>query len=141
MEVLGVFDHATASLRALCESGGVELTQTAGLPDLLGMLVTAAASFGLAAAVLLTPGNGRRIILGISALLLGVVCVPSFGVWGIFWKPFGMILAIFWSWFAAFLYARSHRMPCEGMTSEAAGNVIPLSGERSTEDHSLLSDG
>lgn len=140
-EILGVFDRATASLRALCESGNVVLSTTAGVPDLSGILVTTCASFGLAGAVLTTPGNGRRVILGVSALTLTIAFLPAFAVWGIFWKPFGMTLAISWSWFSSFLYARTHRMPCEGVRSDDAENVIPLNGERALEDRSLRADG
>ena len=140
-EILGVFDGATAALRSVWESGNVALTQTAGVPDLSGILVTAAASFGLAGAVLMTPGDGRRAILGVSAIALTIAFLPAFAVWGVFWKPFGMSLAIFWSWFSSFLYARTHQMPCEGIIGDAAENVIPLSGEHSQEDRSLRADG
>ncbi|MGC6581118.1 MAG: hypothetical protein ACON4K_02195 [Akkermansiaceae bacterium] len=140
-EILGIFDGATASLRGLWESGKVVLEKTAGVPDLSGILLTTAASFGLAGAVLMTPGNGRRAILGISALVLTLGLIPAFAVWGVFWKPFGITLAIFWSWFSSFLYARTHRMPCEGVMAADAENVIPLSGERALEDRSLHTDG
>lgn len=140
-EILGVFDGATTSLRGVWESGNIALTQTAGVPDLSGILVTAAASFGLAGAVLMTPGYGRRVILGVSALALTIALFPAFAVWGIFWKPFGMSLAIFWSWFSSFLYACAHQMPCEGIHGDAAQNVIPLSGEHPQEDRSLRADG
>ena len=51
-EVLGAFNGATESLRGLLESGGLVIQSEMGLPGMVGVFVTAAASFGLIAAIL-----------------------------------------------------------------------------------------
>jgi hypothetical protein len=113
-----------------------------GLPGKIGIVLTAVASFGLIAAILGTPGSVRRAILGASVLLLSFTLVPVFAVWGYFWKPFGVILAVIWSWFSATVYAQTHRMPCEGRQGEDAQNVIRLKeGEHMTKQHSSRADG
>ncbi|MFT6181277.1 MAG: hypothetical protein ACJA16_002917 [Akkermansiaceae bacterium] len=112
-----------------------------GLPGMVGVFVTAAASFGLIAAILGTPGLGRQLMIGFSALLLTLTLIPAFAVWGIFWKPFGVLLAVVWSWFSATVYAQIHRMPCEGIIEDTAENIIRLEGDHMTEQHSKRSDG
>ena len=135
VEVMGVFDGATESLRGLWMSGGLEIRVEMGLPGTVGVLVTAAASFGLIAAILGSPGMGRRFVLGFSGVFLSLTLIPAFAVWGIFWKPLGVLLAVGWSWFSAMIYAQTHRMPCEGeVKGEEAANVISLTGDHGKEE-------
>ena len=129
-EVMGVFNGATEALRGWWRSGGLEVRGEAGLPGVVGILLTGLACFGLAGAILGTPGSGRRMILGATTLLLVLGLIPAFAVWGIFWKPFGMLLAVVWAWFSAMTYATRHRMPCEREERSGARNVIELDGER-----------
>lgn len=140
-EAMGAFDGLTESLRGVWQSGGLEILAEMGLPGLVGILITAAASFGLVAAILGTPGTGRRLIIGFSSVVLTLTLIPAFAVWGIFWKPFGIGLAVLWSWFSASIYAHTHRMPCEGGIEDSAENVIRLEGDHMTKQHSKRSDG
>ena len=140
-EAMAIFDGLTESLRGLWESGGLEIQAEMGLPGMVGLFIAAAASFGLVAAILGTPGTGRRLIVGFSALLLTLSLIPAFAVWGIFWKPFGVVLAVLWAWFSATIYAQTHRMPCEGVIEDTAKNVIRLEGDHMTKQHSKRSDG
>jgi len=143
-EVLGIFEGMTASWRELWESGGrLTIEAEMGLPGMVGIFITAAACFGLVAAILGTPGVGRRIIIGFTALFLTLTLIPAFAVWGIFWKPFGVVLAVAWSWFSAMVYAQKHRMPCDGIAEVPAANVINLKGEivQQREQRPQESDG
>ena len=141
-EVMGAFRGLNGSMRELWSANGLVIRAEMGLPGFVGILITAAASFGLIGAILGTPGGGRRAVLGASALLLSLSLIPTFAVWGILWKPFGLILAVIWSWFSASIYARSHRMPCEGIVEDDAQNVIRLQeGEHMTKQHSNRADG
>lgn len=141
-EVMGAFDRLNESIRGLWAANSLVIRAEMGLPGMAGVLITASASFGLIAAILGTPGGGRRAILGASALFLSLTLIPAFAVWGIFWKPFGLILAVIWSWFSATIYARTHRMPCEGILEDDAQNVIRLEkGEHMTKQHSNRADG
>ena len=128
---MGAFDGLNEWARGLWATNGLELRGEMGLPGKIGIVLTAVASFGLIAA-----------ILGASVLLLSFTLVPVFAVWGYFWKPFGVILAVIWSWFSATVYAQTHRMPCEGRQGEDAQNVIRLKeGEHMTKQHSSRADG
>lgn len=143
-ELLGVFDGANDSLQTSWEASGFVFRKVSGLPEGIGVLVVALASAGVCNSILASPGDGRRVVLGISALILAMAFLPAFAVWGVFWKPCGMTLAVFWSWISSFLYARSHLMPCEMMPAETVENVIPLSGAQAAKqhsDHSIRADG
>lgn len=140
-ELIGIFDNANASLRSAWENGGITFWTTTSVTDLSGFLIATCAILGIAAAVLGTPGNSRRLILGLSALALSLALIPVFAVWGIFWKPFGLTLGLFWAWFSSFLYARTHRMPCEADPENSAQNVIPMKHGLPPENRSVRSDG
>ncbi|MCH1420704.1 MAG: hypothetical protein L7W40_10415 [Akkermansiaceae bacterium] len=141
-ELMGAFDGLNESVRGFWATNALELRGELGLPGKIGIVFTAVASFGLVAAILGTPGSVRRAILGVSVLLLSFTLVPVFAVWGYFWKPFGVILAVIWSWFSATVYAQTHRMPCEGRRGDDAQNVIRLKeGEHMTKQHSSRADG
>ena len=141
-ELLGTFDGLNEAMRGFWHSNRLEIRAEMGLPGITGVLVTAAASFGLIGAILGTPGGGRRAILGVSAVLLSLTLIPAFAVWGIFWKPFGMLIAVAWSWFSATIYAQTHAMPCEGGREVDAENVIHLAeGEHIEEQAENRKDG
>ena len=140
-ELIGVFDGANAGLKSAWENGGITFSASTGLSNLSGFLIGTFAILGLVTAVLGTPSDSRRAILGLSALALSLALIPVFAVWGIFWKPFGLTLGIFWAWFSSFIYARTHRMPCEGMTGSSAQNVIPMKHGLPPENRSRRSDG
>lgn len=125
-EVLGVFEGLTEELRGRWQAEGVEIRSEMGLPGLVGVLVTAAACFGVIAAIFGSPGGGRRCLLGVSFLFLSVTLAPAFVVWGIFWKPFGVVLAVLWSWFSAMIYAQTHVMPCDEVGEVLVDRVVGL---------------
>jgi len=136
-EKMGIFNGANEALRGVWNERGLVIESEMGLPGTVGILLTAFASFGVIFAILGTPGEGRRAILGMSAVFLSVALLPCFAVWGIFWKPFGMILGVVWGWMSAAIYAHGHVMPCEISLSVAAENVvISMSGEQITESSS-----
>ncbi len=140
-EIFGVFRGVNEGLTRWFEGRGVKVEVVMGLPDTVGILITAAAVFGIAGAILTTPGSGRRNVLGFTALMLAFFLIPAFAVWGIFWKPGGTILAVIWSWISAAIYAQGHRMPCEGGAGETASNVINLQGERDANPPPRRADG
>ncbi len=113
VEMLGVFGGVTEGLRAFWEKSGMEMKSDLGLPGPVGIIVTAIFCFGLIGAILGTPGGQKRFCLGFSGLILSLMLVPALGVWGIFWKPFGMLLSVVWAWFSAVVYAGMHLMPCD----------------------------
>lgn len=76
-------------------------------------IVACAFSLGVAFAVLDTPGKWRRFLLGLTALVIVIVFVPSLGVWGIYFPPALTLIALFWTWFCCVMYANHHLMPCD----------------------------
>lgn len=131
-EVMGTFSHLTEGLRGWWSGKRIPIEAEMGLPGPVGVLITAAAVFGLVAAVLSTPGMARQVILGITALFLAIMLFPAFAAWGVFWNPFGTILAVIWAWASGVVYAKGHRMPCEGELEEKP--VAKREGEPKLEE-------
>lgn len=139
-EVMGAFTGLTNRLREVWETGDVALRVEMGLPGMVGVLISAAACFGLLAAILGTPGTGRRLILGLSALILVIALSPAFAVWGVFWKPFGVILSVVWAWFSGMVYTGLHLMPCDMSEEEIEKEMIRLEGDQMTQQPSKQLD-
>lgn len=136
-EKMGIFNGANEALRGVWNDQNLVIESELGLPGVVGISLTAVAIVGVVFAILGTPGGGRRMILGMSAVFLSVALLPSFAVWGIFWKPFGMILGVVWGWMSAAIYAHNHVMPCEISLSVAAENVvIPMNSDHAAESSS-----
>ncbi len=141
VEFLGIFAGAEQSLQERWKSTEMVFRGSLGAASPVGLLFGAAVSYGLVGAILGTPGIGRRMILGFSALVLGLALMPVLAVWGIFWKPFGLSFMILWAWFSAMIYASRHAMPCEGWIATDAPNVISLNGELSGEEKHEQANG
>lgn len=76
-------------------------------------LVTTLFCFGLAFAVLDSPGVWRRVVLGLTLLVLVIAMVPTLAVWNIYFPPMMSLVGVFWTWFAGMMYASHHQMPCD----------------------------
>lgn len=79
------------------------------------MFCSAVFCYGIAYAVLDSAGLWRRIVLGITAVVLTLAMVPAFAVWDIYFSPFVQLVGVFWSWFCVVLYTQHHQMPCDPM--------------------------
>lgn len=128
VDLMGVFRVPTENLLQMWQAAGVKVERSVGITNPLGILAGAAVSYAMVGAILGTPGEGRRAILGFSVFLLSLLLVPVLGVWGIFWKPFGFCLMVLWAWVSAAVYAHGHRMPCEGVEEDPAENIISITG-------------
>ena len=88
-----------------------QLPSVLSLPVLI--LVAAVFCFGLAFVVLDTVGTGRRVLIGVTVLVLVLAMVPTLAVWNIYFSPFLIVVGMFWSWFCTMMYVSQHLMPCE----------------------------
>lgn len=114
MQAVGLFNKGDAALK---ESLSEALFAGAATDDVtLSLLLMTAAvfSFGVAFAVLDSAGSWRRLLLGISAIMVVLAMVPTFAVWRIYFSPFLPTVALFWAWFCTMMYANHHVMPCDG---------------------------
>ena len=102
-------------------------------PEILTMpvliLFAAVFSFGLAFAVLDSPGVWRRLLLGITAIIVVLAMVPTLAVWHFYFSPFLPLIALFWSWFCSMMYANHHMMPCDISVAKPAQLPLPASVE------------
>ncbi len=80
-------------------------------------LLTAVFCFGLAFAVLDSPGAWRRVVLGLTLLVLVIAMVPTLAVWDIYFPPMMCLVGVFWTWFVGMIYAGHHSMPCDQVSS------------------------
>lgn len=78
--------------------------------------VAAFFAFGIAFAVLDSPANWRRVVLGITGLVLLLATVPVCALWQLYFSPFPVVMAFFWAWFCSMMYVSQHSMPCEMAT-------------------------
>ena len=70
----------------------------AAQPTMLSVMVVAGVfCYGIAFAVLDSPSVWRRVLLGITAMILTVAMVPAFAVWSIYFSPFVQLVGVFWS--------------------------------------------
>ncbi len=118
MQWVGLYSRANTRLESwLLESVfRGELPAIVSLPVLI--LVTAVCCFGLAYAVLDSPGGWRRLILGITVLVLLFAMVPTLAVWHIYFPPFLPVVGVFWTWFCTMMYVNHHVMPCDMANSK-----------------------
>lgn len=80
---------------------------------LVQVAVCAVLCYGIAFVVLDVAGVWKRVIIGVSVLVLVLAMVPSFAVWNMYYSPFLTVVGVFWTWFFTLMYANHHLMPCE----------------------------
>ncbi|BDS06000.1 hypothetical protein NT6N_10400 [Oceaniferula spumae] len=85
--------------------------------------LTAVFCFGLAFAVLDSSRAWRRIILGVTVLVLVLAMVPTLAVWNIYFPPMMTIVGVFWTWFCTMMYVNHHLMPCDAIVSTPSQTV------------------
>ena len=112
MQLLGLFERGDARLQQSLSWILSDSFQTAVSEPVLFM-VAAMFSFGIAFAVLDSPAAWRRIVLGLTALVLVLAMVPVCALWQIYFSPFFVVVAYFWAWFCTMMYTSQHVMPCE----------------------------
>ncbi len=99
MQMLGLFMRGDARLKQAL----LEPVFQGEMPDALvtPALVVFAAVFcwGLAFAVLDSAGTWRRVVLGVTMMVIVLAMVPTFAVWDIYFSPFLPLIGVFWSWF------------------------------------------
>lgn len=124
---LRIFSTGESALRAVLETGGFVFARELGLRSVSGMILGLVACFGMVAMVLGSPGTMRRVMLGLSLMILVAMLLPVFAAWGIFWQPLSLLLGVLWAFLSSLLYADRHRMPCEGVEPSARiSNVIHM---------------
>lgn len=97
-------------------------------------LVTAVFCYGVAFVVLDTAGAWKRVVLGITVLVLLLAMVPTFAVWSIYFSPFLPVVSVFWAWFFCMMYVNHHVMPCEVLAHNRYGPNPQLDAPSSTEE-------
>lgn len=83
------------------------------LPDWCIWLATGAFAFGLASAILGTPGPGRRAILWLTAMVLVTAWAPVLSLAAHAPDIAAPWIATLWAGVCAVVYASNHRMACD----------------------------
>lgn len=100
----------------------------------LTTLIAAVFCYGLAFAVLDSVGMWRKVVLGVTAMVLTLAMVPAFAVWNVYFSPVLQITGVFWSWFCVVLYAQHHRMPCDSVHVSSVSKSDSESSRESLND-------
>ena len=89
------------------------------LPDWSIWLAAVFLAFGLAFALLETPGLGRRLILWFTAVFLTAAWAPVLSLAAHSPDIAAPWIATVWSGVCAIVYTANHRMPCDAPTSRS----------------------
>lgn len=112
LELLGVLMRMNAVIARLVSGGGAE-TFPKSLPDWCVWLAATVSAFGVAAVILGTPGQLRRGLLWLSAMLLVVAWAPVLSLAARAPDIAAPCVATVWSGFCALVYASRHDMPVD----------------------------
>ena len=118
LEMLGFLIRANTEIARLTARNGKENFPN-HLPAWCIWLAAGGFAFGLATAVLGTPGHGRRAVLWISALVLVAAWAPVLSLAAHAPDIAAPWIATLWSGICAMVYAANHRMACDAITSSS----------------------
>ena len=113
MQLLGLFKRPDTRLMTWMSDSLFRGEVPALLVLSVQVLIAALFCFGLAYAVLDSVSTWRRVVLGVTSLVLVLAMVPTFAVWGIYYSPFLPAVGVLWTWFCTMMYVNHHQMPCE----------------------------
>ena len=117
LEMIGALARFNAIAAKLASRGGAE-SFPKELPGWLVWIAAALAAFGMAAAVLQTPGMPRRVLLWLTAIMLVAAWAPVLGLAARHPDIAAPWIATVWSGVCAMFYASRHRLPCDEIFSE-----------------------
>ncbi|MBK1790471.1 hypothetical protein [Persicirhabdus sediminis] len=113
LHLLGLFGRLNSQLDEVFATGPLGQIDLQRLPVSVEMMVASVLAMGLSYAVLDSARAWRRVLLGITLIILIGTMVPVFALWGILYSPFLTLTAVLWSWFCSKMYTMYHIMPCE----------------------------
>lgn len=108
----GLLARLDAIIAAAVSRGGRE-TFPKHLPEPVIWLVTAVLAFGLAFAILATPGTARRLLLWITTVILVGTWAPVLSLAAHAPSVAAPWIATIWSGVCALVYASNHHMACD----------------------------
>ena len=112
LALLGVIERANAGIAGMVSRNGAE-TFPKQVPEWCVWLVAACFAFGLAFAILGTPGHWRRVVLWITAVVLVAAWAPVLSLASHAPAVAAPWIATVWSGVCSLVYAGNHRMPCD----------------------------
>jgi len=118
LQILGFLHLLNAEITRLVARGGAE-NFPKHLPAWCIWLAAAGFAFGLATAVLGTPGHGRRAVLWISTMILVAAWAPVLSLAAHAPDIAAPSIATLWSGICAMVYAANHRMACDDISSSS----------------------
>lgn len=125
LSIMGFYQEAENWLQAMLEAKPFYLRNGYMWGREVEWLLTGALSFGLAMAVLDSPGKWRRCALGLMVVVLMLTLVPVLALWGVLWLPIFALVAVLWTLLSAFIYSSHHIMPCEATLVTVPGRDKP----------------
>lgn len=112
LSALGTLDHVNAGIADIVSRGGAEKFPKQ-LADWCVWLSTAIFAFGLAFAILGTPGSWRRLVLWVSGVVLVAAWAPVLSLASHAPDIAAPWIATFWSGVCSLVYAANHHMACD----------------------------
>ena len=118
LEMLGFLNRANTEIARLVARNGAENFPN-HLPAWCIWLAAAGFAFGLATAVLGTPGHGRRAVLWISTLVLVAAWAPVLSLAAHAPEIAAPWITTLWSGICGLIYAANHHMACDDKPSSS----------------------
>jgi len=122
MQMVGLFKQGDARLKKWL----LEPVFHGDMPDTLVtpalLVITVVFCLGLAFAILDSAGTWRRVVLGITMVVITIAMVPTFAVWQVYFSPFVLLVGVFWTWFCTMMYVNHHVMPCDSLNAKLSLN-------------------
>lgn len=126
LQLVGLFKQANGYLLALMHKPVFHGANPETLPLPVLVCLTGILCYGVAFVILDTAGTWRRLVIGVTVLVLVVAMVPTLAVWKIYFPPFLPLSGVFWTWFCAMMYVNHHVMPCEHWPVTSTTLPIPV---------------
>ncbi len=119
--VLGVLDGLNATITHWIAGWGLAGVARPVAPWIVWSCA-AVTAYGFAAALLVTPGWGRRLMIWISGLVLLVCWVPVMALAAWNFPVAAPLIAGLWSGISSLVYTFRQPMPCDGRATDLPGN-------------------
>jgi hypothetical protein len=112
LELLGFLSRVNAAIAMLVSRNGAEVFPQ-HLPEWCIWLATAVFAFGLAGAILGSPGHGHRVILWVTAMVVVAAWAPVLSLAAHRPDIAAPWIATLWSGVCSVVYAANHHMDCD----------------------------
>jgi len=113
LSIMGYFEDGDLWLKGEFAKEPFYLVEPEFLNEWWGYVAAVIGGWFVAVAVMDSAGWWRRCLVGAMSFVVAVGFSPVLMLWGIYWSPIILVVAVVWGWFCAMVYSGQHLMPCD----------------------------